>query len=241
MALKAHQPVRGMVAGAVVVGVDVGGPKKGFHAVALRSKKIVGIFTTPDAAAVAEWCHALHAAAVAVDAPCRWSRTKGGRMCERELARACLASFATPTVAVGRRHPFYAWMLNGVELFRRLTPRYPLYDGRCPPVSPLCIETFPHAIACALAGRVLAAKQKVVDRRRVLQDAGVEANALRNLDEVDAALCALAAHHLLAGSFAAYGDETGGMIVVPTREDPSSPAGLSGSCGRSGVHCSPSA
>jgi predicted RNase H-like nuclease len=34
------------------------------------------------------------------------------------------------------------------------------------------------------------------------------------LDLVDAALCALTAHHLLAGTFKAYGDATEGAIVV---------------------------
>lgn len=200
----------------LVVGVDVGGRKKGCHAVALRSRTIVGVLAATDPAAVAAWCRTLRAAAVAVDAPCRWSRTGGRRPCERELARAGLSCFATPSLAVGRRHPFYGWMLNGAELFRRLMPQYPLYDGRSAPRSPLCLETFPHAVACVLAGRTLSAKGKVTERRRVLQEVGVDCTSLRTLDEVDAALCALAGQHALAGSFTAYGDRREGMIVIPT-------------------------
>jgi hypothetical protein len=39
-----------------VVGVDVGGMKKGFHAVALRDNQIVAKLTTCSALEVAAWC-----------------------------------------------------------------------------------------------------------------------------------------------------------------------------------------
>jgi predicted RNase H-like nuclease len=46
--------------------------------------------------------------------------------------------------------------------------------------------------------------------------AGISTDALKTIDEIDAALCALAAQHVLAGTFKAYGDEAEGFIVVPS-------------------------
>jgi predicted RNase H-like nuclease len=80
----------------------------------------------------------------------------------------------------------------------------------------VCFETFPHAVACALAGKKLSARDKRVDRRRLLGGAGIATDSLTNIDEVDAALCALTAHHFLAGTFKAYGDDVEGYIVVPS-------------------------
>ncbi len=45
--------------------------------------------------------------------------------------------------------------------------------------------------------------------------AGIDISALTNMDLVDAALCALTAQHLVAGSIKTYGDITDGFIVVP--------------------------
>ena len=158
----------------------------------------------------------MDACAVGVDAPCAWSRTGGRRACERELAEIDIQAFATPSVAIGHRHPFYGWMLNGAELFRLLGERYQMYKGQPSGLQrPICFETFPHAIACALAGRTLVAKNKRVDRRRLLDEAGIATEVLRTIDEVDAALCASAAHHFLSGRFKQYGDEREGYILVP--------------------------
>lgn len=132
----------------VVVGVDVGGPKKGFHAVALREGHIFETCATLHAMEVVAWCRKLNASVVGIDAPCCWSRT-------------------------GRARP------------------------------------------CALARKILPAKQKRADRPRLLREARLSMAALTNIDMVDAALCALAAHHLLAWTFKTYGDAAEGFIVVP--------------------------
>jgi predicted nuclease with RNAse H fold len=201
----------------VVVGVDVGGPKKGFHAVALRNRQILETCATPDAVAVLAWCRRLDASVVGIDAPCCWSRTGRARPCERALAADGLHAFATPSRTVGERHRFYRWMCNGAELFRLLTPQYRLFDGQRSESRPVCFETFPHAVACALAKKILCAKQKRADRSRLLREAGICIDSLTNIDQVDAALCALAAHHLLAGTVRRYGDVKEGFIVVPQR------------------------
>lgn len=201
----------------IVVGVDVGGAKKGFHAVALGTGNGMATMTSSDPASVAAWCLGLGARAVGVDAPCRWSRTGSARSCERELTATGMTVFSTPGRAVGRRHPFYGWMLNGAALFRLLIPHYPLFDGHLPVTGPVCFETFPHAVACALAGRVLSAKRKRIDRPRVLRREGLSSDAFATIDYADAALCALTARQLLKGKCAWFGEAAEGFILVPAR------------------------
>lgn len=199
----------------VVVGIDVGGPKKGFHAVALRDGEFLQKFSTLNSLEAADWCRKLDASTVGIDAPCCWSLTRRARPCERALAAEGIHAFATPSQAVGERHRFYRWMHNGADLYRLLTPHYRLFDGQHTTSSPLCFETFPHAVACALARKILPAKQKRTDRPRLLRQAGLSIGSLTTIDMVDAALCAFAAHHLLAGTFKTYGDAEEGFIVVP--------------------------
>lgn len=202
----------------IVIGIDVGGPKKGFHAVALNEGRYWEKFATPDAASMAEWCRRIGARAVGVDAPCRWRLTGRARPAERALAAEGIHSFATPSRAAAENRDFYRWMINGAELFRLLEAHYPLFDGGNATSGPVCFETFPQAVACALAGKVVSAKRKSAVRRELLREAGIDTAPLTNIDTVDAvdaALCALAAHSLLAGSYKTYGDATEGLIVVP--------------------------
>ncbi len=207
-----------MTAPLIVAGVDVGGSLKGFHAVALKDGAYFKQFVSRDAAALAVWCAATGAACVGVDAPCRWSANGRARSAERELMAGKISCFATPTRAAAERHPsdYFRWMLNGAELFAQLESRYALFSGqRNTAMRPLCFETFPQAIACALAGTLVSAKRKRAIRRALLTRAGVDISQLSNIDKVDAALCALAAHHLALGSHKVYGEPTTGLIVVP--------------------------
>ena len=199
----------------IVIGIDVGGPKRGFHAVALNAGRYWEKFATPDAASMVEWCLRIGARAVGVDAPCRWSLTGRARPAERSLAAEGIHSFATPGRAAAESRDFYRWMINGAELFRLLEAHYPLFDGGNATSGPVCFETFPQAVACALAGKVVSAKRKSAVRRELLRKAGIDTVPLTNIDTVDAALCALAAHSLLAGSYKTYGDATEGFVVVP--------------------------
>ncbi len=174
----------------VVAGIDVGGPKKGFHAVALQERRIVATCATLDPGKAAAWCRHVAAAAVGIDAPCCWSRTGRARPCECALAAAGITTFATPSLTVGQRHPFSSWMLNGAALFRLPSPDYQLFAGHAPPAGPVCFETFPHAVACVLAKSTLSAAQKRIDRPALLREAGYSLDSLRTIDLVDAALCA---------------------------------------------------
>jgi predicted nuclease with RNAse H fold len=58
----------------IVVGIDVGGKKKGFHAVALRNGTFKDKITDTDPAIIAQWCQKEGATVVSVDAPCDWSQ-----------------------------------------------------------------------------------------------------------------------------------------------------------------------
>lgn len=201
--------------GSFVVGVDVGGLKKGFHAVALQDGLYCEKLSTLLAEEVAAWCRRLKASVVGIDAPCRWSLTGRARPCERALAAEGLHTFATPSQAKGEAHPFYRWMVKGADLYRCLDPDYRLFEGQRSVSDEVCFETFPHAVACALARKTLSAGQKRADRSRLLREAGVSTKALTNIDWIDAALCALAAHHFVMGTFKAYGEVAEGFLVVP--------------------------
>lgn len=199
----------------VVAGVDVGGARKGFHAVLLRGGRVVGLTHERDPAAVAGWCAAHGAAAVGVDAPCRWSAEGRSRASERALQRDGLHCYYTPTRAGAEGRAFYGWVFNGEALYRALRPRYPLYRdaGRG---APFCFETFPHAVACAREGRVVRANPgKEALRRAALRRCGIDDGALPSVDFVDAALCAVAAGAVLRGAFRRYGDAREGLILVP--------------------------
>ncbi len=201
--------------GSTVVGVDVGGPKKGFHAVALQGGQYREQLSTLIAREVAAWCRRLKASVVGIDAPCRWSLTDRARPCERALAAEGLHTFATPSQAKGATHPFYRWMVQGADLYRCLKPDYRLFEGQRSVSGRICFETFPQAIACALAGKILSAGRKRADRSRLLREAGVSTETLTNIDWIDAPLCALAAHHIVMGTSKPYGDVAEGFIVMP--------------------------
>jgi predicted nuclease with RNAse H fold len=201
----------------IVAGIDVGGSSKGFHAVAFRDGQYLSRYRSHDPKSIAEWCRETDALLVGIDAPCRWRSSGKARAAERELAREKISCFVTPDKEKAHIRPFYQWMLNGAELYSEIEPDYPLFSGRWSS-GPVCFETFPQAVACALAGSIVSAKQKAVVRRDLLSRHGIDLSALTNIDFVDGALCALTAHYLLMGKVRAYGDNESGYIVVPALE-----------------------
>lgn len=200
----------------IVAGIDVGSTPKGFHAVGLRRLSVT-TFSSVDPKEIADWCEEIDATAVAVDSPIAWSVTGRARGAERALMAQRIWCFSSPTEKAAREHPtnFFDWMLNGAVLYRELGKRYSLYDGTADGVRPICFETFPHAITCALTGEITSAKDKVKQRRQALEAAGIRCDALTNIDYVDAALCALAALRFSQRCFVRYGDAAEGFIVVP--------------------------
>src|SRR5690242_16997217 len=103
----------------IAVGVDVGGAKKGFHAVALRDGAYISQTQACDPEDIAAWCREVKARWVAVDAPCHWRGDNGLRLAERQLKEAKISCFSTPFRQVAmtpHRTDYYGWMLNGAKL-----------------------------------------------------------------------------------------------------------------------------
>ncbi len=205
-----------------VVGIDVGGRRKGFHAVALRGDLFLGKMAAADPAEIVTWCHDHKATVVAVDAPCGWSNTGSSRLAERELkvSGKQIYCFSTPTRQRAENHKkrFYDWVFNGEKLYQLLAPNYPLFNGeRWNGLA--CIETFPHAIVCALTSRVESAKPKGTVSRKALRERGFDLASLTNIDFVDAALCAVAANEFRKGNYHSFGNREEGFIVVPLRDE----------------------
>ena len=130
-----------------------------------------------DPAEIVDWRVSRNAEIVAVDAP-RLEQINlipgGGREREMKLGEERIHCFATPTrlEALAHKKRFYDWVFNGEKLYRELVRKYKLFDGKGRR-GPICFETFPHAIVCALSGRVVPTKPKVQSRRRTLREARV--------------------------------------------------------------------
>ncbi len=199
-----------------VVGIDVGGERKGFHAVALQNGTFVATLAHSDPAVIVSWCRQLKAVVVAVDAPCGWSAGGASRLAERSLAIGDkqITCFATPTRARATRSNFYKWVFNGARLYQQLAQHYRLFDG-ARRSSLMCFETFPHAVVCALAGRVVAARPKRETRRNALRQRRYDVGSLTNVDFVDAGLCAITADAFVRGRVQLFGNKVEGFIVVP--------------------------
>lgn len=205
--------------GITTAGIDVGGERKGFHAVAMRGQEVVDTISSCDPVAIVEWCRKNGATVVAVDAPISWSNTGRARTAERALMRQGIWCFSTPTEKAAKVHPtnHFGWMLQGAKLYRTLEKSFAHFNGSNERVRPICFETFPHAIACALNGTPVSARNKRTVRRALLARAGIDCDALINIDLVDAALCALSASQFAQGRFDKHGDTGEGFIVLPQR------------------------
>ena len=199
----------------MVVGVDVGGLGKGFHTVALANGRFVPRHFK-EAKEVHEWILEVQATVVAIDAPCRWAVSGKSRLAERELAidGKTIQCFKTPSRTAAAGNPFYGWVFNGETLYELLRNSHELFDGS-QQTGKIALETFPHAVACALAGSVVPASPKGLIRRRSLSQQGFDVGPLTNIDFVDAALCALTAQQFHFGLTTVFGDSREGFIVVP--------------------------
>jgi predicted nuclease with RNAse H fold len=201
------------------VGIDVGGARKGFHAVALTGGAYAGQLVTRDVQELAHWCRSVVGACViAIDAPCRWSSDGRARPCEQELMRQGIFCFATPSREKAEQHPsgYFDWMRRGADLYQALEDSHPLLTSLPSPGLRCCFETFPHAITWHLQDGEAKACQKRRQRTALLTKAGINTAPLTNIDLIDAALCALTAHHVVSsGECVSYGEPESGLIVVP--------------------------
>ena len=207
------------MAAITTVGIDVGGARKGFHAVALSDGAYTSQLATANVETLRDWClNEMKAQVIAIDAPCRWSTNGRMRACERELMQRGIHCFASPTREQAIRHPsdYYGWMLRGEALYQALESSHPICTALPVAGEHCCMETFPHAITWHLRGGEAQARQKRRQRRELLRKAGIDLEQLSNIDLVDAALCALTAHRAASGANCkTYRDAFEGIIVVP--------------------------
>jgi predicted nuclease with RNAse H fold len=211
-------------AGITTVGIDVGGERKGFHAVAITGGEYDGQLSTKDVQELSCWCReTVRARVIAVDAPCHWSIDGHSRPAERELMQKGIWCFSTPKreQAVGHRTNNFGWMLRGEELFHALGADFPLCRELPAAGRKCCFETFPQAITWHLRGGKADASQKRKQRRALLGQAGIDRAHLTNIDLKDAALCALTAYHAATGrACVSYGEPSTGIIIVPSNPKP---------------------
>ena len=204
-------------------GVDVGGPKKGYHVAVLSGQGGLETNCFKKSDDVVSFCLEKGATIVGVDAPCGWSSEgRRSRRAEQSLMRMRIHCFFTPTrdSAIrdrGNRKAFYQWMLCGEELYESLKNQsFHLYrEGGRAESQHCCFETFPHAIAQLLCKDGETMQTKREKRLGILDDMGVETTLLKTLDHIDATLCALMARRFARGQFETVGDAETGFIVIP--------------------------
>jgi predicted nuclease with RNAse H fold len=180
-------------------GVDVGGRRKGFH-VALLDKH--GLVAPPvqirAAKDVANFLSPRKPRVIAVDCP-RSAAPDGSRSreCERALAQAVCGIRYTPERALLEANGYYAWILNGFELYEFL-----IAGGL------EAVECFPTASFTRWFGR-RGSKTRAAWSLTTLSALGFR-GVRGGQDGRDAVAAALTARAYDIGSFESFGE-----IVVP--------------------------
>ncbi|MCC5022094.1 MAG: DUF429 domain-containing protein [Candidatus Synoicihabitans palmerolidicus] len=96
-------------------------------------------------------CEEMQPTVIAIDAPGGWSTAKS-RRAERELARAGIRSFCTPSrERAAQVLNFYGWMFNGEAAYAAAAQVCPHFDGGAD-VAGCTMEVFPNATAHRLRG-----------------------------------------------------------------------------------------
>jgi predicted nuclease with RNAse H fold len=188
-----------------VVGIDVGGRRKGFHACAMRGEEIVaGPEQLADVASAVEWVTALAPATVALDSPKTCAPDgESSRADERELARAVCGIRWTPERSRLAGNSYYEWVEHGLELYDALAAAG-LDRERL-------IEVFSTAAWTIWAG-LRAGRPRGEWSANALADLDLDGLPSRHLtqDDRDAVAAALVARLHTEGRTKAYGE-----IIVP--------------------------
>ena len=176
------------------LGVDVGGGRKGLDLVVMHTDRTVVLTEArADLDDVRSVLREVRPQVVAIDSPPAWNAGARSRRTERQLAELGISTFPTPPAA---------------EL------GYPLdTTGRR---GRRAIEVFPYGSAVVLSGGLKPHGMRTRDwRERVLRAHGVRTDALRTIDQVDAALAALTGLLVAEGRATYLGDGAEGVIVLP--------------------------
>jgi predicted nuclease with RNAse H fold len=104
-----------------VMGVDVGGPRKGFDVAVLDDREVAAFMRGLDCDAVVELVRTHKPALVAVDSP-RSCAPEGQstRECERELNTSICGIRWTPDKKRVSADPYFAWIVEGLALYAAL-------------------------------------------------------------------------------------------------------------------------
>jgi len=208
----------------IALGVDVGAARKGLDAVVLdESLEVLETARRLSAEDVGTLIEKEPPDVVAIDAPPAWGVSKGSRLTEREIRRFGIQSFGTPSDPRKAENAFYDWMRAGFRVFE-VAAEHGFGRYRSGRADRTALEVFPHATAVVLSGCL---PPKGVTKRDwragVLKKQGVEVDALRSMDQIDAALAALTGLFALRGRFSALGDPREGVIVLPSARLPARP------------------
>lgn len=198
------------------IGIDVGGIKKGFHAVANRNGVYLAQLHSNNVDEIASWALAHQPSVVAIDAPSMFSPKGNSRQAERDLVKNGMRCFYTPSRELAAKSRFYDWVFNGERLYQALG--LPIFLGE-ENDAPCIIETFPHGIQISLGGNEHQScpegSKLSVRKNTLVAKAHYDTSQLSCIDFVDAALCAVTADYFLNRQFIAYGCITDGFIIMP--------------------------
>jgi predicted nuclease with RNAse H fold len=105
-----------------VMGVDVGGRRKGFDVALLDDREVAALIGRLDCEAVVELVSMHRPALIAVDSP-RSCAPEGQstRECERELNTSICGIRWTPDKKRAHADPYFAWIVEGRALYAALT------------------------------------------------------------------------------------------------------------------------
>ena len=185
------------------VGVDVGGKRKGFDAAVIDGRRVLELRGGLTCQQVVELVTAHSAAVVAIDSPRTFA--PDGQTCrddERQLARSICGIRWTPDGEHVYGSSYYAWILEGRELFDALSR-----SG-----AEAVIEVFPTASWTRWCGK-RGSRTRATWTRQGLATLGLEGIPARtNQDQRDAIAAAVTARQHAAGMTEMIGD-----IVVPRR------------------------
>jgi predicted nuclease with RNAse H fold len=185
---------------AVWVGVDVGGKRKGFDVAVIDDRQVLALEGHLTCMRVVDIVNERRPAVVAIDSPRSYAPDgRTARDSELQLARAICGIRWTPDARHVHASAYYAWILEGLDLFDALADR----DAEV-------IEVFPTASWTRWHGK-RGARTRTAWSREGLAALGLEnVPARTNQDQRDAIAAAMTARqHSLALT------ETMGEIVVP--------------------------
>jgi predicted nuclease with RNAse H fold len=188
---------------AVWVGVDVGGKRKGFDVGVIDDRQVLALQGHVTCMQVVDIVNEHRPAVVAIDGPRSYAPDgQTARDCELQLARAICGIRWTPDARRVHASAYYAWILEGLDLFDALADR----GAEVIEV----IEVFPTASWTRWHGQ-RGARTRTAWTREGLTALGLEnVPARTNQDQRDAIAAAMTARqHSLALT------ETMGEIVVP--------------------------